>query len=218
MSAWSSRFLGWCGLVGLLATVGYIGRFSGARPPKDVLYRWDTFANEIALYAFIAAVVAVIAIGLPKRATFALRRPDHWGEAAAASLGIFLVVVAIGAIVNPVLHPGREQGLTTSTWVPSHAAQFAANFLVFTFVGPSIEELTFRGLGFRLLERFGRQAAILGIGVAFALYHGLVNALPVLFAFGALLAWLRARTRSLYPCIALHAFFNGVQLLAALLT
>ena len=54
---------------------------------------------------------------------------------------------------------------------------------------------------------------ILGIGVLFALWHGLVQALPVLFVFGTGLAYLRYRTESIYPGMALHMLFNGLALL-----
>ena len=75
--------------------------------------------------------------------------------------------------------------------------------------------MTFRGLGFRLLVRFGRPAAVVLVGLLFGVWHGLVEALPILVAFGVLLAWIRERTHSLYPCVALHAFFNGIQLIAS---
>ena len=51
--------------------------------------------------------------------------------------------------------------------------------------------------------------------LAFGLAHGLVVALPVLTIFGAILAWLRLKTESLYPPIILHALFNGAALIAA---
>jgi len=39
--------------------------------------------------------------------------------------------------------------------------------------------------------------------------------LPVLTIFGLILAWVRLKTGSIYPTIALHALFNGVALIAA---
>ena len=80
---------------------------------------------------------------------------------------------------------------------------------------PFSEEVTFRGLGYKLLERFGRPAAILLVGLTFGLAHGLVEALPVLVPFGAALAYVRARTGSIYPGMIVHGVFNGLVLLAA---
>ncbi|TMF67735.1 MAG: CPBP family intramembrane metalloprotease [Chloroflexi bacterium] len=48
-----------------------------------------------------------------------------------------------------------------------------------------------------------------------ALAHGAVVDFPVLLVIGLGLGYLRARSGSLYPCIAIHGIFNGVGLLAA---
>ena len=85
-------------------------------------------------------------------------------------------------------------------------------------VAPVVEELTFRGLGYSLLEPLGRNAAVLWIGVAFGLAHGLLEALPILIAFGAGLALIRARTNSVYPGMVVHGLFNGVALIISVST
>jgi membrane protease YdiL (CAAX protease family) len=92
------------------------------------------------------------------------------------------------------------------------------NCVAVAVVAPFVEELMFRGLGYRLLEPFGRWHAILGIGLAFALVHGLLAGFPILFFFGAALAWLRSRTGSVFPGMLLHAFFNGATLVLAVST
>jgi len=60
--------------------------------------------------------------------------------------------------------------------------------------------------------------AIVGTGVLFGLAHGLVEALPILVALGIGLAFLRARTDSLYPGFAVHALFNAIALTLAVTT
>ena len=109
----------------------------------------------------------------------------------------------------------RSSGFSVRGWRPERATQFAANFVVFSLVGPTVEELTFRGLGYSLLERFGRPTAIVVVAIAFGLAHGLVIGFPILAAFGGALAYLRARTGSLFPGILLHASFNLIALLVA---
>ena len=79
-------------------------------------------------------------------------------------------------------------------------------------VAPIVEELTFRGLGYSLLVRYGKWAAIVLTGLAFGLAHGLVEALPFLAAFGMGLAYLRSRVRSVYPGMIVHGLFNAVAL------
>ena len=85
-------------------------------------------------------------------------------------------------------------------------------------VAPVVEELTFRGVGYGLLEQYGRPLAIVVVGIAFGLAHGLVEALPVLAAFGMLLTWLRAKTDSVIPGMIVHALFNSIALVAAVTT
>lgn len=211
----NGKLVAWLSLVGVLAFLGYVERFAGGKPPKDVVYKFSTAVSELALFAVVLVVVLLIARGLPKRETFALRAPRSWGLAAGLGLGVFASIWIVSAILDPILHPGREQGLTPPTWEPAHAAAFAANVLALAVVGPIVEELTFRGLGYSLLARYGRWVAILGVGLTFALWHGLIDAFPVLFVFGAGLAYLRSRTGSIYPGMVLHALFNGVALAIA---
>jgi membrane protease YdiL (CAAX protease family) len=131
-------------------------------------------------------------------------------------LGVAIVGIYVFEVVySAVLHPGNEQGLTPSHWEPSHAAAYIANGIVICTFIPFVEELTFRGLGYSLLERFGRWPAILAVGVIFGLAHGLILSWPVIAVLGALLAWIRSKTDSVYPGMLLHSAFNLVALIAA---
>jgi membrane protease YdiL (CAAX protease family) len=86
-------------------------------------------------------------------------------------------------------------------------------------VAPFVEEVTFRGVGFGLIAiRFGEEPAIVGSALLFGLAHGLVEALPLLVAFGIGLAWLRERQESTIPGMILHGSFNALALAASILT
>jgi membrane protease YdiL (CAAX protease family) len=124
-------------------------------------------------------------------------------------------MIVLTELLGPVLHPGREQGITPDTWQPNHAAAYVANSLVIAVVAPIVEELTFRGLGYSLLARYGKWTAILLVGLAFGAAHGLLQAFPLLAAFGAGLAYLRSRTDSVFPGMLVHGIFNTVALVAA---
>jgi len=212
------KLAGWFALVGAVSIVSYAGRFTAGKPPKNALYLYSTAASELILFAIILALVFWIARGLPKREAFALRRPNSWGRAIGLAIGVFIVIAISNAVLNPFLHGGREQGLTPSGWEPSHATAFGLNLFAFALVGPITEELTFRGLGFYLLQPYGQTTAIVVIGIMFGLWHGLVEALPVLIIFGTGLAYLRSRTNSIFPGIILHATFNGAALILAVTT
>jgi membrane protease YdiL (CAAX protease family) len=216
--ALNKKLAGWFALVGTVSAISYAGRFTGGKPPKNALYQYTTAVSELVLFAIILAIVFWIARGLPKREAFALRAPRGWASAVGVALSVLIVISITNAILNPVLHGGREQGLTPSSWEPDHAGAFALNLFAFAIVGPVAEELTFRGLGFYLLQRYGDTVAILVIGVSFGLWHGLVEALPVLIVFGLGLAYLRSRANSIFPGMLLHAFFNAAALVIAVTT
>jgi membrane protease YdiL (CAAX protease family) len=159
----------------------------------------------------------VLAITRPEWRLLALRRPT-FRRLIPTVVVVFVAVYAASAIVSAYTDPGREQGLTPDHWDSRRAVQFAINFLVFVAVAPVVEELTFRGLGYSLLEPLGRTAAVLWVGLAFGLAHGLVEGLPILIVFGAGLAFLRARTTSVCPGIAVHAAFNAIALIVSVTT
>ncbi len=52
----------------------------------------------------------------------------------------------------------------------------------------------------------------------FGLAHGLVEALPLLVAFGIGLAWLRESQNSTIPGMVLHGVFNAIALTVVLVT
>jgi membrane protease YdiL (CAAX protease family) len=210
------RLVAWLALVAGLAALAYIGRAEGGDPPEDVLYQYDTAVGSAILYGLVFAVVLLLCRGASASELLALRRPRSWKRAALISLAIFVLMLVLGGILDPFLDAGEEQGLTPEEWESDRAGAFAANAVVVAGMAPIVEELMYRGLGYTLLARFGTTAAILLVGIAFGLGHGLVIALPILTAFGIGLAYLRSRTDSVYPPIVLHSIFNGLSLALAL--
>ena len=208
----SWRLRGWLALVGALAALNYWSRETSGKPPKDELYQWGTALGGLFLFAIVLGFVLLLARGR-ERELLALRRPRSWAVAAGLAVLVLIGIAVVSAALDPLLHPGQEQGLAPTQWIGSRAPAFVANFIVVAVVAPIVEELTFRGLGYSVLARFGRWFAIVGVGIAFGLAHGLIEALPVLVIFGAGLAWLRSETESVYPGIVVHAVFNAVSLI-----
>ena len=157
----------------------------------------------------------VLAIAGFSTGLLALRRPMTIRQAAALVGVAILAIYAFETLYGALVHPGNEQGLTPDRWEPSHAAAYVGNAIVICTFVPFVEELTYRGLGYSLLERFGRWPAILLVGLLFGLAHGLVLSLPVIVAFGCVLAWVRSRTGSVFPGMVLHGVFNLVAIVAA---
>ncbi len=206
----------WLFLTGSLAAIAYASRLAGGKPDRDVLYHYDVAIGSAIQYGLMLGIVLWIGKGLPYRELLGLLRPrtGFWATAGltAATLA---AIIAVSAVLEQFADAGKEQGLTPDGWDPSRAGAFAASFFAVAVIAPIVEELTFRGEGFALLTAYGRWVGILGTALAFALGHGLIIGLPALLAFGIGLAWLRDRTGSVYPGIALHALFNGAALIVA---
>lgn len=218
-----ARLAAWTGLIGLLAALNYAARFAGSgntssNAHNDV-YSYSTFAGGLIVYVIWMGAVLWIAAGRPDLLALRLPRPSlsrAAGFAVAAVAAIYILEAIVSLIPLPQ-SPGKEQGLTPTHWEPAHAGAFAANVVLYTLVAPVVEELTFRGVGQSLLGFLGRRPAIVLVGFSFGLAHGLVEALLVLVPFGMALAWLRDRTKSVYPGMVVHGIFNGVALAVAVL-
>ena len=188
----------------VVSAIAYASRFTEGKPDRNALYQWSTAIGE--LLVFVVIIVVTLAIAGSQQQLLALRRPKSWRSAIGLCLLLLVLVYAVNAAIDPFLHAGREQGLTPTGWQSKHAAAFGANFVIVAGVGFSL-----------LIRRLSLWPTILTIGIAFGLYHGLVQALPELAIFGCALAWLRSRTDSVFPGMLLHATFNSIALIAAVL-
>ena len=217
------RLLAWLAFVLALTALNYAGRFATDDPPDDIAYQWTSSIGIVIQFGLMLGILLLIAIRLPKRELFGLRRPRSWkralGLAALSLVVIYLGSLAYTGILSLVgdFDPTEEQGLVPDEWDSSKAAPFIAFFLGVTLLAPFVEELTYRGLGFSLFRPYGVGLAIVTTGVLFGLTHGLLIGLPVLAFFGIVVGWLRARTDSVYPGMLLHATFNGVALLVSVI-
>jgi membrane protease YdiL (CAAX protease family) len=215
------RLAGWLVFVSALAATAYAERLAGGETPKDIAYRYSSSVLALIEYGFILGILLLIARGLPRREVFALRAPTSWRRGLGFALLALLVIYAGAFAYERLLSvfgnwsPTEEQGLVPSGWDSSRAGAFVAFFLAVTILAPTVEELTYRGLGMSLLWPWGVPIAIAVTGVLFGAAHGLLVGLPILTFFGLTQGWLRARTDSIFPPIALHATFNGIALIAA---
>jgi membrane protease YdiL (CAAX protease family) len=207
-----ARLIGWCLFVASLSTLSFVDRFSGNHPAKNVAYDYATSANAAIFYIVLLGLAMLATYGLDRRAFLGLRRPASWPRAAGISALVVLAVMIVSGLVAQFANAPQEQGLVPTYWDSHRATQFAAYAAIVAGLGPIVEELMFRGVGYGLLERYGRGVAVIVVGLAFALIHGLVEGFPILATFGIGLTYLRAKTGSIYPCIILHAAFNGAAL------
>lgn len=210
------RLLYWGILVGVLTTLAYVSRIAAGKPPADTLYRYDTAIETFVVDGIIIAIV--VAIAARRFDLLALRRPPSWPRALGLAFAAALVILFVIGTLDQIVHAGEEQGLTPTRWDPHRAGAYVVNLVFLSSFVPFAEELLFRGLGYSLLARFGRRFAIVAVGVTFGLTHGLFLGLPVLAAFGSVLAWVRAKTGSIYPGMIVHGTYNALALIAAVTT
>jgi membrane protease YdiL (CAAX protease family) len=207
-----TRLAVWLALVAFLIVLQYAGRASGGQE-SNPLYKWSFAVGSLLQEAVLFLIVGAIAGFSARR--LGLRVPRSvWRAVGFIVLG-FLAIQAFEVAYAALAHPGNEQQLTPDRWQPSRAAQYAVNGLIVCTVVPFVEEMTFRGLGFYLLRPYGTWFAIGATGVLFGLSHGLLVSLPVLIVFGWVVAWVRARTGSIFPGMAIHSVFNALALVVA---
>lgn len=196
----------------------YIVRLSGRLEglPPDLLFRYSTAIGTLAGDGFLFLVVLLIARGLPFREVFALRPTNRWGLAALAGVVTLIGAYALAYAEEAVIPIVREQSVPVY-WDETRIGAWVANFITVAILAPLFEESVFRGLGFALLEPLGIRITIFLTATAFTLAHGVIVDIPVIFATGLGLGYIRAMTGSIYPSAAVHIAFNAFGIVVAAL-
>lgn len=129
------------------------------------------------------------------------------------ALASFPLVMVVNAGVQALLgEPLRNPQLEILAPAEFSWGALAVMLLMAGLVVPVVEEIVFRGLLFGWLRtRFGLAAGIALSALAFAFAHGIPVLAPALAVQGILLAWLYARSDSLWPGVVMHGTFNGLM-------
>jgi uncharacterized protein len=99
----------------------------------------------------------------------------------------------------------------------AHGAGVVLLILVVVVAAPIVEEIFYRGLLMRALERrIGTVAAVAASAAIFAAAHQEPLQFPPLFLFGLVAGWLAARYGRLGPSILAHLAFNSLAVVALL--
>ena len=143
------------------------------------------------------------------------------GVPIAALVGVLTQLVVVPLISAPMLwltgtdieelgRPARELGEKATS--PGAVFLFV---LVVAIGAPIAEELFFRGLVLRALEkRFGIRWAVVGSSVAFGATHFQFLQFPALTAAGLVFAWLVVRSDNLWAAVVGHMAFNLVTVVS----
>ena len=207
----------------VVASYFAIGAAQYALVPKnaDVIYSPTAMLLTIALYGAIGAAVLWAARQTSDaRRALGLVPPASWPRAVGLALLTVIAALAVSALLEPILHAARQQGLAPDAPRPPGASSVIGAVLAcvaLAFVGPLVEELLFRGLltaAFR--RRFGPIRTALLTAALFALAHVLPRVIPPVFILGLALALVYERIGSTLPGMLVHCLYNGIAVAAAL--
>ncbi len=210
-AALASAILG-AGLFGvvIIGIAGATGH-STSDPPAG----FNLVANLLGDVCFVGAALLFARItSRPTPAQFGLRRTSLWraiGWAAAGYVGF----IAFSGLWLWVIGSDSKDDIAEKLGVGRTDVLALAALAAFaTVVAPVVEELFFRGFCFTALRnRLGVAWSAAITGLLFGGVH--VAGSPVAFLvplafFGAVLCLVYWRTRSLYPCMALHCLNNSI--------
>jgi membrane protease YdiL (CAAX protease family) len=181
------------------------------------------FTDHLVLFVGLVNIVvlgAIAAVGYTLS-----KEPPAWGRGRPVSKGLF-AALPITALGGALALGCFADWLTKIVPLPPALARLLEDLLdgppaeavfALVLVAPLTEELLFRGLIFRGLERrYGAMPALLLSSAFFAISHfNIVQALPA-FAAGLYLGWLYRSTGTLWWPMAAHALYNGLSLALAL--
>lgn len=132
----------------------------------------------------------------------------------AIALTIPFIVVLSNEIVNATVAVFPISASEMAMFARFGSGSFSMTVAI-CILAPVLEEMLFRGIILRsFLRQYQRWPAIAGSAALFGFAHLNLYQYIAAAITGIFLGWLYERTRSLLPCIALHAGYNAASLLA----
>lgn len=124
-----------------------------------------------------------------------------------------LLLIPLTLLLDTLLIETLQRWLPVSAWEQKAFSEMVEMtlpaFVATCLVAPVVEEMLFRGILLRsFLQRYPRGVAIGYSALFFGAAHLNIYQFLLAFLLGLLLGWLYERSRSLIPCIALHAAVN----------
>lgn len=198
--------------MGLHVAEGVIGRllhdFRGSLP-------LGPDAQEVLTLLLASAIVFTLAMRFTRTRYAQL---FHAGDASPARTAATLVLPVAGLVpalvlVDTLLMDWLVQLVPLEGWEEELFARLTGDtlpaILMVCVLAPLVEEMLFRGLILRgFLAQYPRWPAIVVSSLLFGASHLNLYQFVLASLSGIVLGWLYERTRSLIPCIALHAIYN----------
>jgi membrane protease YdiL (CAAX protease family) len=199
----------------VVSTAAAIALGLRTRPPQQ------RTPEEILLLAVLtdaALLVALFALGRRllglRLADLGFRRPSAGvlGFAVGVAAGLWLLSISVNALQIRAFG-ANPQSLVITVGAHSGLAALIMDLAAGAVIAPFAEEVLYRGLVFGgLAQRMPLHAAGAISALLFALSHGLGVVAPI-FVLGLGLAWVYARTGTIWAPMATHAVVNAISLL-----
>jgi membrane protease YdiL (CAAX protease family) len=203
----------------------------GATPEE--IAKW-AMTPTLILIQIVATMIAhivtigicwAVASGLGKR-SFGEAIGWQWkGASPLFQAGIIVGITVLAILVAgnlPRLIPDSKTTPFAEMLKASQSVRYVVAFLA-VFTAPAVEEFVYRGLLYSPLKRtLGMAGAIITATLLFGLVHipqywGAWGSLTGLMILSLVLTAVRARTRSILPCVAIHTLFNLVGAIGIIL-
>jgi membrane protease YdiL (CAAX protease family) len=213
---------GWLlGLVGGSITGSIAIAASGVGTDGDLPFGWFALAQLGLWFGYIGVpwfAARLKGNGIVR--DFGLRIEGWWDAFVGVGVGLGSQLLVLPLIYIPILllldkdTSDVEQVARDLTDRATDPLGVALLVLVVAIGAPIAEEIFYRGLVFRSMEkRFGTWPGIIGSGLWFGAAHLQPLQFPGLAAFGIILAYLTHRTGRLAPAIFAHMAFNLVTVI-----
>ena len=131
-------------------------------------------------------------------------------------IGVSTLIIEVFNRIQPL--PDLPDDLQPFFEIMTGPASPALYFLLITIciIVPIAEELVFRGVLWRVLERFisNKSYVLIIVSILFSLAHTDPYHMLGVFPIGLYIGWLRLRSNSIFPSILAHATNNSLVCLA----
>ena len=193
-----------------------------AMTPRLVLIQ---IVSSIGAHIVTLAICWAVATGMGKRP---LREAIGWhweGPPMVLKIAIIVGVVVLAFVFMsqlPRILPDSKDTPFAQMLKASKAVRYVVAFLA-VFTAPLVEEFVYRGLLYSPLRRaVGMAGAVSTATLLFALVHvpqywGAWASLTGLLMLSLGLTVIRAKTKSIFPCVVIHTLFNSVGALGIIL-
>jgi uncharacterized protein len=171
-----------------------------------------TFVQDV-VFVSVAWVAVKVTLGRAPLAWFGLRRVTSFWNALGWAVVAYAIFWTAALALTLFFGDPDEQSLVTDLKEEDALGTLIVWAVLICVLAPIVEEFFFRGFMFTVFaRRLGLVWAALLNGVVFGVGHAPADTIQLvaLGAFGVGLCLLYWRTRSIIPCMALHALNNSI--------